>query len=216
MKEFKIRASAAGEIMGIKALGKTGESYCQKWIKEQLYNRHKTFVSKYTTKGLIMEDQSIDLVAEYLGMGLLLKNERRFENDFIIGTPDIVTNELIIDVKNSWDFSTFPLFENDPPDGYFYQAQCYMELTGVHKFKLVYTLQDTPPHLIEREAWQLVNHLGYEYADAVQKMSEQMTYGDVSQELKIKILDIDYSPETITKIYERVAECREYIKTLQP
>jgi len=144
-KEFKIRASASGKIMGIKALGKTGETYCENWLKEQLYKRKIEFSNKYTEKGLIMEDNSIDYVADQLGYGFLAKNEQYFENDFFTGTPDIILKDHVIDVKNSWDFSTFPLFDNEVPNSdYYFQAQVYMELCGVDSYKLIYVLSDTP------------------------------------------------------------------------
>ena len=50
MEVFKIRASSAGKISGIKGLGETGKTYCKKWLKEQLYNRKIEFSNKYTVK----------------------------------------------------------------------------------------------------------------------------------------------------------------------
>ena len=154
MKPFKIRSSACGKIMNVKALGKTGETYVKEWMKEHLYGRHKEFSSKYTEKGNIVEDNSIDFVADRLGFGMLIKNEEHYSNDFVTGTPDLVLPNAIIDVKNSWDCFTFPLFENDVPNkDYYWQAQCYMWLTDRKRFKLVYVLSDTPEHLIQKDAF---------------------------------------------------------------
>ena len=82
MKEFKIRASACGQIMGVKGLGKTGENYVKTWLKEQIYDRKKEFTSKYTDKGLIVEDNSLDFIADELKIGFIVKNEQFYENDF--------------------------------------------------------------------------------------------------------------------------------------
>lgn len=217
MKEFKIRASASGKIMGIKALGKTGETYCENWLKEQLYKRRIEFSNKYTDKGLIMEDNSIDFVADQLGYGFLAKNEQYFENDFFTGTPDIILKDHVIDVKNSWDFSTFPLFDKEVPNSdYYFQAQVYMELVGVDSYKLIYVLSDTPLNIIEREARSYCYKLGYDFDDEIlEQFIKKMTYSDVDNNLKIKVFEIKKDVEVIEKMKIRVLECRNYLKTLQ-
>ena len=216
MKEFKIRASASGKIMGIKALGKTGESYCENWLKEQLYKRKIEFSNKYTEKGLIMEDNSIDYVADQLGYGFLAKNEKYFENDFFTGTPDIILKDHVIDVKNSWDFSTFPLFDNEVPNSdYYFQAQVYMELCGVDSYKLIYVLSDTPLNIIEREARSYCYKTGLDFDDEIlNEFVKKMTYSEIPNELKIKVFEIKRNQLDIDKLMIRVIECRNYIETL--
>jgi len=217
MKKFKIRSSASGTIMQVKGLGKTGLSYCGTWVKEQLYKRIKEFTSKYTEKGLIMEDNSLDDIADYLGFGMLIKNEQYFENDFMTGTPDIVLKDLIIEVKNSWDPFTFPLFEKEIPNtDYYWQCQCYMNLTGKDHCKLIYVLSDTPEHLIVREVKNYIYRNGIDEIDVelYESFKAKMTYSDVPDSLKIKVYDIERNQEDIEKINQRVLECREYIKTL--
>jgi len=216
MKEFKIRASASGKIMGQKGLGKTGESYCQEWLTEQVYGRKREFTNKYIQKGLQNEDNSLDFIAENMGFGLLVKNEQYYENDFITGTPDIVLSDLIIDVKNSWDCFTFPAFDSELPNkDYYYQMQCYMSLTGKDNAKVIYVLSDTPEHLIESEARKLAfvngNELNAEFIDSVRA---KMTYFDIEAKYRIKSFDIARNNEVIELINQRVIQCREYIETL--
>jgi len=217
MKEFKIRASASGNIMGIKALGKTGENYCKEWLKEQLYKRKKEFSNKYTEKGLILEDNSIDFVAEQLGYGFLVKNEIFFENDYFTGTPDVVLKDHVIDVKNSFDCFTFPLFEDEIPNSdYFFQAQVYMELCGVDNYKLIYTLLDTPLNIIEREALNYCYRTGFDFDDEIlEQFIKKMTYQEIQNELKIKVFEIKKDVEVIEKLKSRVIYCRNYIKTIK-
>lgn len=212
MKDFKIRASACGKIMGIKGLGKTGESYLQEWLKEKLYKRKKEVSTKYMEKGLVMEDNSLDFVADYLGLGLLIKNDQHYSNDFFQGTPDVVLSDTVIDVKNSWDCFTFPLFETDIPNSdYYWQGQVYMALTDSGKYKLIYTLMDTPEHLIEKEfKWNNFYDLDYE------EFREKYLYSDVPDNLRIKIFEFERNDQDIEKIKTRVIECREYLKTIKP
>ena len=132
MKDFKIRCSAISQIMTnsrskTEVLGQTSKTYCENWLKEQLYDRKISFSNKYTSKGLIVEQESLDYIAEHLNYGLLVKNEQYFENDFLTGTPDVILKDHLIDVKSSWSFDTFPLFESNIDKGYYYQAQGYMD-----------------------------------------------------------------------------------------
>ena len=175
MKEFKIRCSAIGQIMGqprAKAakeageLSQTAKTYCETWIKEQLYSRRKEFTNKFVEKGLIIEDNSIDYIADQLGLGMLLKNEQHFSNDFMTGTPDVVLPDVVFDAKNSWDCFTFPLFDTEIPNkDYYWQGQGYMELCKKSHFKLIYTLMDTPMHLIEKEAYWYAKNNGLDEVD---------------------------------------------------
>lgn len=219
MKDFKIRASAAGKIMtngrGKNEMGKTALSYCQEWLTEQIYGRRKDISNKYISKGLIMEDNSLDFIAEQLGYETLLKNTRYIENDFMQGTPDVILAHSIIDVKNSWDCFTFPLFENDLPNSdYYYQMQVYMALTDRTVAKVIYVLSDTPANLIEKEAHFKAKDNGMDYADVLEELTAKMTYSDIANKFKLKIFEVQRNDETIKAIEERVIQCREYIETL--
>ena len=221
MKEFKIRCSAIGSITTNAKkkgeLSKGAQTYCKEWVKEQIYDRRKEFTSKYTDKGNIAEDDSLDFAAKILDMGMLIKNEQFHDNDFITGTPDAVTSDLIIDVKSSWDFTTFPLFEDAiPKKDYWWQLQGYMALTGKRKAKLVYTLMDTPAHLIEREAYFWCKNNGYDELDMsiYEQFYKRMTYDTIPDKYRIKIYDVEYDAEAVEAIKVRVGECREFISTL--
>lgn len=199
-----------------KELPQTAKSYCEEWLKEQLYQRRKEFSNKYTQKGLIVEDNSIDFIAERLGYGMLFKNEKHYSNEFIEGTPDIVVNKAI-DAKNSWDVFTFPLFDTEIPNmDYWWQGQGYMELTGLKQYVLAYVLSDTPDNLIEREIRSYCYQNGIEDIDSdlYEMFHAKMTYQDVKPELKFKKFEFAYDTEAIKRIEERVKLCRKYIETL--
>lgn len=220
---FRIRASACGSIMtepSTKAareageLGQTAKTYCENWVKEELYRRRKEFSSKYTDKGNECEASSIEYAAEHFGWGLVAKNEQNFRDELMTGTPDIILAYSVEDIKNSWDCFTFPLFDTDIPDKkYYWQGQVYMALTGKNTFGLVYTLMNAPDHLIEQEArrsaeWQEVEA---ELYDAVR---DRMTYDGLNTDLRIKRFEIARNEDDIERIRTRVEQCREYIKTL--
>lgn len=195
MKEFKIRCSAIGQIMANSRtkgqLSKTALTYVDQWLKEQIYNRRKDIYSKYLEKGLTVEDESIEFIANNLDYGFLVKNEEYFENDFLTGTPDVIIKDEVIDLKNSWDCFTFPLLANNLPNkDYFYQLQGYMALTGKPKAKLIYTLMSTP------------EDLGND------------NYDDIDAKYRIKVFEVERDEEVIAKIKERVEEIRQYISKL--
>jgi hypothetical protein len=72
----------------------------------------KEFSSRYTDKGLQCEDEAISLVNDVLGLGFIFKNEEHFNNDWITGTPDVNTNEILLDIKCSYEAHTFPFFDD--------------------------------------------------------------------------------------------------------
>ena len=222
VKKFKIRASQIAKIMTnprkkTETLSETTKTYLKEWLKEQIYNRKKEFTSKYTDKGNIVEDNSIDFAAEMLGYGMLVKNEEYFENDFITGTPDVITNDTIIDLKNSWDNFTFPLFDDEIPNkDYMHQLQGYMALKGLKKARLIYVLSDTPLNLIEKEAFHYCRNNGYDELDSeiLKQFVDKMTYSDIDNSLKIKVFDLEYDAELIESINQRVKDCRVYLENL--
>ena len=214
--EFKIRASGCGKLMGKKGLGKTGLSFAEMWLKEKVYNRRKDIKSKYLEKGNLMEDNSLDEVAKNMGMGILIKNEKHFTNDYMTGTPDAIVKDCVIDVKNSWSWETFPLLETEVPNSdYYFQLQVYMELTGTSKAKLIYTLMDTPEHLIQKEAYWYAKDNGYgELSDEMlSEFVAKMTYPDIPEKYKYKCFEIERNDADIELIKIRVLECRDHLKS---
>lgn len=200
LENFKIRASAGGQIMTnprskTDLLSQTTITYVQNWIKESIYGVRKQINNKYLSKGITLEDEAIDTAIEWLNLPFILKNEKYFEDDFFCGTPDLITDDEVLDIKNSWDCFTFPLFENEiPTKDYFYQLQIYMHLTGKKKARLVYVLLNTPEILT------------YE---------PQNDYSNIDKKYRIKTFSIDYDEKVIDDLKQRVLNIREYIKTLK-
>lgn len=218
MKPFKIRCSAIGKIMtnarSKDQLSKTCQTYLDNWIKEQVYGRRKLVTTKYMDKGNIMEDDAIDMLADHLGAGLLIKNEQSYSDEYMTGTPDVIMDDCIPDVKSSWDFTTFPLLDQKLPNkDYYWQIQGYLSLTNKQKGQIAYCLLNTPMHLIEREARSYCYNNGYgDLDDAIlNKYIQRMTYQDIDKKYKIKVFDIDRSDDDIQAIHERVKQCNDYI-----
>lgn len=221
MKEFKIRCSSIAEIMtndrSGKAMGKTSQSYCEVWLKEQLYERRKTFYSKYCEKGTQAEDASIQFIAEQLNLGFVLKNEQYYYNKYMHGIPDIVLPEFVIEVKNCWDCFTFPLFSDAPEKSHWEQTQGYMELTGKDKAIICYVLSDMPEDLIQKEIWNEARRMGLLELEPEMEadIREQFLYSKCEPKLRLKTFEITKDADFIASIYSRVTECRQYLQTLK-
>jgi len=195
---FKCRASALGKLMTnprskSETLSQTTKSYLEEWVKEQIYGVKKQINSKYLQKGLALEDQAIEFYSVVMEKDFMIKNLDKFEDDFFTGTPDCMHEGVVYDFKTSWDCFTFPLFDQEPDMGYYYQLQVYMHLTGLRKAKLVYTLQDTP------------DFLTYE---------EPVSYAHVEDKYRVKEFYIEYDPMVIETAKARITECRDYVKEL--
>ena len=195
---FKCRASALGKLMTnprskSETLSQTTKSYLEEWVKEQIYGIKKQINSKYLQKGLALEDQAIEFYSVAMDKDFMIKNLDHFEDDFFTGTPDCMHEGVVYDFKTSWDCFTFPLFDQEPDMGYYYQLQVYMHLTGLRKAKLVYTLQDTPDYLTHEEP---------------------VSYAHVDNSYRVKEFEIDYDPMVIETAKARIQECRDYVKEL--
>jgi hypothetical protein len=194
--KFKIRASASGTLLTnpkvkTELISQSVKSYAQEWLKEHIYGFKKDVKSKYLEKGLTQENNAIDKAIEWLDLPFSIKNDKFFENEFFTGTPDLILEDLIIDIKCSWDCFTFPLFEKEiPTKDYYYQLQVYMELTGIKKAKLVYILLNN----IEND--------------------NEVNYDNLELKYRIKTFDVIYNPEVIEDLKNRVNNVREYIKSI--
>ena len=151
---MKIRSSALGKIMTNprskkETLSAGCKTYIKELVKEDLFNYKSTIDSKYLTKGIDMEDTSIDLYNEVHGT-LYLKNTERLSNEFITGECDINSEDKIIDIKSSWSLETFPPSPEDISNkDYEWQLRAYMWLYDKPKAELAYCMVSTPDYLLK-------------------------------------------------------------------
>ena len=219
---LKIRCSALGKIMTnarskSEVLSKTCKSYLQELAIEEMYGIKKEFSSRYTDKGIEVERTSIDLVQDNCDFGFMYKNEEHFENDFLTGTPDVNTDNILLDVKSSYDATTFPWFEEEIPNkDYYYQLQGYMALCNKRKSVLAYCLVNTPYQIVEDEVrrahWK--EHLIDESEELRADVEARHNFDHIPPEKRIKTFEVRYDKEVVKAIYERIKECRKYYETL--
>lgn len=194
------------------------KTYCKKWLKKTLFNRKEDFKSIVIDKGLACEQEGIELISKVYGLNLF-KNEDYFDNEFIQGSPDVLTINLVRDVKSSWDLFTFPMFEHAlPKKEYWWQLQGYMILTGLNKAALDYVLINTPMPLVQLDLKNLYYKSGGKAEDWTPDKYEELyvnyRFDDIPIESRIKTFEFDKADWVEEQINLRVELCREYINGL--
>lgn len=198
---IQIRASSLGLIMtDPKAKGEIlsvgAKTYIGKLAKEFVYGYEEVVTSKYMTKGIQVEDQSIDLYNEVFFTNHQ-KNEERKTNFWLTGECDIFTGSKIIDIKSSWSLPTFPATSKDGHDSnYEWQVRAYQWLWDVDEAEIAYCMVNTPPDLI-----------GYE--------NELMHYVDhINPELRVTLVNYKRDKALEDKIKVRVEAANDYLQLM--
>lgn len=191
------------------------------WIANT-YGRSKEITNKFIEKGLMQEEESMTLYSLVKGE-LFLKNKDKVSNDYFTGTPDIIHPNAIIDLKTSWDIHTFFNVLLKPMNKtYLCQLNAYMELTGLSKAYLVYTLVNTPEHLIEDEKrkarWRL-NVIDEDndgnYIQAVNDIEKNSIFDDIPREKRYIEFEVNRDEVLIQAMKSRVPMWREFLNRFE-
>ena len=177
-------------------------------------------------KGIEVEDDAIELLAQSLGKPLS-KNTERFTNEFITGHPDVLdlteAGLKVWDVKSSYDLFTF--LGNIPDklnSQYYWQLQSYMWLTGATESCIAYCLINTPFGIIEQEKKSLLYRMtdavtnespGYVLEEA--KLELNMIFDDIDQKEKLLLFPVQRNDEDIELIKEKVLKARVFLESIE-
>lgn len=194
---LKVRASELSNIMTEpkskgEVLSVGAKTFIAQKAKEHVFGYRREVSSKYMEKGVLVEQDSIDLLNSVF-FTKYAKNTVRKESEWISGECDIWTGNTIIDIKSSWSIDTFPLLPADGHDvSYEWQLRAYMMLWGAEHAAVAYCLVDTPEHLI-----------GYENPE-VHKVS------DIMPEMRVTLVKYERDLKAEERIKEKVCAAREY------
>ena len=142
-------------------LSQTAITYLREMVRQMKWNRRPEFQTKYTEKGKMVEERSLDLVS-VVTKQFFKKNTERISNLWLTGEPDTYLGKSITeatkgkDVKSSWDYTTFPFPSDKLDKAYYWQAMGYMALTGAGEWDIDFCLVNTPSGFIddEKREWQ--------------------------------------------------------------
>jgi hypothetical protein len=198
-------------------LSQTAKTYLKELAIEEKFGIRKEFSSRYTDKGNIQEDTAIEMASKVLSLPFALKNTVFYENEFIKGTPDLILEDEIIDIKCSWDGTTFPWFEDELPNkDYFWQLVGYCWLTGRSKARVVYCLVDTPEDIVQdeirRTSWKKFEiDVTEETENEVRAKHE---FSHISENKRVKAFQIELNDANIEQVKEKLLHAREYYNEL--
>jgi len=226
--DYKFHPSSLGLIMtGSRTkeeLGETAKAHLMECYVGRKYGRRKDVTNKFIEKGLLAEEDSLDLYTLVKDQ-LFVKNQETIENSYFIGTPDIIVgeSEIVIDIKTSWDIFTFFSTIHKPINkDYYWQLQAYMDLIGARSAKLVYCLVNTPFKLIEDQKKKLMWTMGVidpetdeAYLKACDMIDKNSNYDDIPMEDRYMEFPIERDQDAIDKAHERVEYCRNFLNQLK-
>ena len=221
LKQYKQRASSLGKI--ITKSGKVTQgmtSYLSEKFVELQTGYRKEITSKYFEKGIASEQSIIQLVNEYFFKGeFITNNKKNFENNWITGTPDLIKNGFVFDIKSAWDQFTFQ--KASLTWVYEWQLRAYMNLIGLKKAFLVYGLVDMPEHLMRKEKQSLFYQGGVfddyddpNYIEACKELEARYTFSHLPIHQRLKVWEISAKDDDSEVIKNAVEISRVMLLTM--
>ena len=209
--KYKVRCSSLGIICAKKGFGKTGETLVKKEVANLIYERRHELATKQIQKGNICERESIIELQKIKGIECR-KNEQRLENEWITGTPDVIFENEVIDVKNSFDHTTFPLFDTELDYGYEMQIKGYMWLLGMRSGSVDYFLNDMPEELLMSEVYKAMRIEGLDEVESwlYDKVKDNFTYSHLPLFMRYKSYPVTLSDQDIAFIRKNVEQANAY------
>jgi hypothetical protein len=181
-----------GKIMG-ESKPKGGLSgTCKTFLREWYADEREQIWSKYLQKGNMVEGECIDFMANVLGFGVCEKNQDEpVEDEYFVGSCDVMLNNLIVDVKSVWNRKTLQEAATEIIDSdYEWQGRGYMHLYGKDEFILFYGLLDTPAEC---------------------NYDNEVIYSDMPENERWVAFHVHKNEELIQQIIDKVERCREWL-----
>lgn len=225
--EILIHCSSLGKILtnpkskaDIEAnnLSATAKSHLVEVYARQMYDFRKELNNKFIQKGNEVEQEGIDTLSLQLRFPLE-KNEVVFSNQYLIGTPDIVTNNLVIDLKSSFDWITF--LSNIPSEldpMYVAQVNGYLDLLGYDTGYIAYVLLDTPESIRNKEKFYLLSSMDViseespAFVKAWEEKEKNMIFSHHPIEERILLFEVKKDQELLEKAKQKVIKARQFLE----
>ena len=210
-------AKEAGE------LSKTCQTELIKIYNQVKYGRKADITTPQMIKGTMVEDDSISLFSRVEG-DIYYKNTDSLENDYFTGHPDIykgeniLSAELVYDIKSSWTVDTYiPKLIEGADKSYEAQLNVYYDLTGASGGAIVYCLVDAPFSVLEGEKRKLLYNMDViseespEYLQAAAHLEKQLTFEDIDYRERVIKVPVPRNQELIDKMKAKVPLLRKWL-----
>jgi hypothetical protein len=209
-KKEKEKREAEGRS---KPLGETCKSALDEIFALEFFGREKFLITKEMYKGTAVESDSLTLYEKVTGEKYF-KNQKLLENEFLVGTPDVIANDTVIDIKSSWDHLSFAKINSEKAKKqYYWQLAGYCLLTGKSKAEIAYCLVNTPDDLIDSEIYHLA-HLMPELEnddELLEKVKRNYIFDDIDPKYRLKRTHFEVLEGDMEEIKERAALWRNYL-----
>lgn len=201
-------------------LSETAKTFIQEMWLQNTYGYAESVMTDEMMKGLICEQDSMALIQSVLGGPFRTRFNTRLKNDYIIGTPDVVlkNENMVEDIKTSWSLRTYMNAELLP--AYYTQGQCYMWLTGLTNYRLIYALVPTPAEMILDEQKRLYYKFGCnEDNKDYQRMCEQIERNNSIIDVlplkdRVKVFEFEFDANYIEVLKTKIEAARTYYEGL--
>lgn len=187
------------------------------WLRNEFDYDEPVFTNEIL-KGLICEEEAIEVLERQLPGGWRVKNEDLWENAWFTGTPDIILAASVEDVKCPWTIKTYFDVRTRPPL-YYAQGQVYMDLTGRDTFRLCYVLLDTPEEIVVRERQRFLFRFDGDesnpyYQECCKKVNGMHSVSNIPEDQRIKVFEFHRDDAYLAKLHKRVEQAREVYDAL--
>lgn len=206
------------------ALSKGAKTAVEKIFYEDKFEFRKNISSKYIQKGLLLEDKAIALVADFLGLPGIEKNETHYTNEFVQGTPDAIARlgfgeGFQFDIKNVYYPEGLDGFTNDLIPLYEWQGHAYNWMLGFEHGFCVKILQNLPAEMLQEEIRKLWKEAGRAWHEDipqkfVDEVKDYFNFERLPLEDRIRIFKMTTTNETIQQMTDVVILAREHYATL--
>lgn len=198
-------------------LSETAKSFVEEAVLQYKYKRRKEIKSKYLEKGILVEQDSVDLLLDVTGNFYEHRTERK-TNEYFTGECDLISEDCIVDIKSSFDLFTF--HKADFKDLYYWQGQVYMELYDRPKFWLAYCLVDMPKTMFAKLSNDLMykyddDHYNEKYVRELKQLTDNCFFSELSENPipkfeRVKVFESERNHEGMIELKKRVKAARKY------
>ena len=206
-------------------LSQTAKSFVEEVWEQNEYNYSEPVVTDEMMKGNLCEQDAMSLVQEVCNDGIFREKFKggRLQNDFVIGSPDIVISEngtkIVEDTKCSFTLGTFRNAELTTL--YEWQLRGYMWLTGATKARLRFCLVDTPDEILSSLKMKFYYKFSCneENKDYI-KISKQLEHNHKPSQCltaaqRLKTFEVEHDESKIELLKNRIAKAREFYQTIK-
>ena len=198
------------------------------WETEQMCSITKEMDVEYFERGRKTEPESIELLS-FVDDRPCIKNEERYENDFLSGIPDViglyrVEQEFplaysVTDIKSCRDYPMFLYKMHKGLDaGNAEQLMGYGDILECGNLAVAFTLPTMPQSIREGYKIKLAYKMNAaidqdkEFEKAWANLERSMIFDHMPPEKRVyKIQVSPFTPSEQAAVYERVKVCREWL-----